>query len=186
MFKKLILLGVVVLIAVVYFLAMNIDTNKELGPGDYAEYEFNVMPVNISGTYRWQVLSVDNSRASVLEQTNTVQGLQNYTSYLDLRTDEITRYRTTANGTLKEALCFILTDVSRAASCRYYAPLNVSGEQIFSFNNVQRAAWKIEVDDPAYSNSYILFDKKTGIMLYSITDLGGVASEYSLIGTNIF
>ena len=186
MFKKLILLGVVVLIAVVYFLAMNIDTNKELVPGDYAEYEFNVMPVNISGTYRWQVLSVDSSRAAVLEQTNTVQGLQNYTSYLDLHTGEITRYRTTANGTLSESLCFMLSDASLAADCAYYATLKVSAEQAFNYGNSQRTGLKADMDHLAYNNSYILFDKKTGIMLYSITDLGGVASEYSLIGTNIF
>ncbi len=183
--RAIVIIVVTLTVAIGYFL-LNINTAEKLEAGDYAEYTFSVEPLNVSGTYRWELLSVDNIRATVLEQTNTIYGLQNYTSHLDLRTGEITRYRTTANGTLTEALCFVLVKAERAASCRYYAPLNVSGEQMFSLNNVQRAAWKTEPDDPAYSNSYILFDKKTGIMLYSTTDLGGAASEYSIIGTNIF
>ncbi len=179
------LIGIIALIIGLYFLATNIDTNKAFELGDYAEYAFSIQPLNASGTYRWAVLSFENAGVTILEQTNTTYGLQNYTSYLDLRTGEITRRRVTANGTLTESLCFMLSDTSRTASCRYYAPLKVSDGQ-FSSGDIQRPAWKAELDEPAYNNSYILFDKKTGIMLYSITDLGGALSEYSIISTNIF
>ena len=175
------LIGIIALIIGLYFLATNIDTNKAFELGDYAEYAFSIQPLNASGTYRWAVLSFENAGVTILEQTNTTYGLQNYTSYLDLRTGEITRRRVTANGTLTESLCFMLSDTSRASSCTYYAPLKISDGQFG-----KRTAWKAELDDPAYTNSYILFDKKTGIMLYSITDLGGATSEYNLIGTNIF
>ena len=185
--RTVVVIAALLLVIGLYFLALNLDTNKNfLKPGDYAEYAFSVEPLNISGTYRWVLLSIDDKKTDVLERTNTTTyGLQNYTSYLDLRTGEITRHRVTANSTLTETLCFVLADESRAASCKYYAPLKVSDGQ-FSFGNVQRAAWKAELDAPAYNNSYILFDKKTGIILYSITDLNGASSEYSLIGTNIF
>ncbi len=181
-FTLLIIIAVVALVAALYFMALNMKPpgKSTLKSGSFAEYSFNVQPSGTNGTYKWEVLSVVASTATVMEQVNASFGLQNYTSYLNLETGVITRERTIANGTLQEPLCFMLTSRESIAECPYYAPLKITGNENFA----ERSGIRVVPENSI--SEYFIFDEKTGIMLTAQYSVEQTASVYKLIDTNVF
>ncbi len=175
-------IAAVVLIAVLYIAALSsnakpADTIKQ---GSFAEYTFNVQPSGTNGTYRWEVLSVSDNEATVMEQISVNSTVSNYTSYLDLETGAMHRERVTVNGTLQEPLCFMMVAEEKIPQCPYYSPLRVEGSaSAFGRNGV-----KIVPESSA--SEYMIFDKKIGIVLEARYGTEQIWSTYKLMTTNIF
>ena len=177
-----IVVAVIAIVIILYILASTLDkkTSFALKGGSFASYSFNVKLSDVSGTYKWEVISTIDDTATVLEQIIVNSTVQNYTSYLDLKTGIITRERVTANGTLREPLCFMMTDPAKISQCPYYSPLRIAGDEtVFGRNGV-----KVVPEDS--QNEFMIFDRNTGIMLNAQYGMNDIASVYEIEDTNVF
>ena len=161
------------------------NVNNVIKTGSFAEYSFvfqsgNTNNTPIHGTYRCEVISLNGNVAIIVEQTEVAFRMQNYTSYLNSSTGVITRERVTANGTVQESLCFMMINPERISDCIYYAPLQIEGDE----NVDGRVAIKVVPKNSL--GEYMIFDKRTGIMLKAIYGINQSASLYKLTDTNIF
>jgi hypothetical protein len=176
-----IFVAAVAIVIILYILALNSNTktSSELKEGSFALYSFNIQLSDVSGTYRWEVISTIDDKATVLEQITVNSTVQNYTSYLDLKTGVITRERVSANGTLREPLCFMMTDPAKISQCPYYSPLRIDGDETAFGRSGVRAV-------PDNSQEYVIFDRHTGIMLKAQYGMNDIASVYEIEDTNVF
>jgi len=161
------------------------DMNGVIRQGSYADYQFvfqsggtNNTPVY--GTYRWEVITMNDDIATIAEQTEISFKVYNYTSYLNYSTGVITRERATANGTVQEPLCFMMVNPESISDCVYYSPLQIQGDETVD----NRLGVKVVPQDSI--GEYMIFDKSTGIMVQAIYGINQSASLYKLRDTNIF
>ena len=161
------------------------DVNNLLRRGSFADYQFVFQSGNSNGTpvygsYRWEVISVNDDVATIAEQTEISFKMRNYTSYLNSSTGVITRERDTINGTVQESLCFMMVNPESISDCVYYVPLQIEREEYV--NN--RPAVKVVPQNSL--GEYMIFDKRTGILVQAIYGINQSASLYKLTDTNIF
>ena len=182
---------VTLLVVLILYFALGLNNSKSqdadtvIKTGSFANYQFvfqsggtNNTPVY--GTYRWEVISMNDDIATMAEQTEISFKVYNYTSYLNSSTGIITRERATVNGTIQESLCFMMINPESISDCVYYSPLQIEGEQ--NVNN--RPAVKVVPQNSL--GEYMIFDKSTGIMVQAIYGINQSASLYKLRDTNIF
>ena len=177
--------GLFVVLILYFVLTKPPDVNNVIKTGSFADYQFVFQSGNSNGTpvygiYRWKVLSVTGDIATINEQIEVSFKMQNYTSYLNSSTGVITRERSTANGTVKESLCFMMINPESISDCTYYTPLQIEGDE----NVDNRLGVKVVPQNSL--GEYMIFDKSTGIMLKAIYGINQSASLYKLTKTNMF